>query len=120
MGILGHNREYKPRFGLYIDTSPECRGAIEGLLAEGYDADVCLKYGLRCSKHEHLPHRPVMALSAYLAAWDAGELEDSDANGCYIREVFFTETLNLRRYNGNQVTLAYIENIYSEPKDARP
>jgi hypothetical protein len=105
MGILGMDGEYRPRYGLWIDTSSECQQAVKGLLAEGWDCDVVLNYGARCLLHISESHRPVMPLSEYWRRWNAGELEDKTRSRsapewrpcCYIREVFFPEQCNLRR-----------------------
>ena len=91
-GILGHGGEYKPRFGLWLDTSPECQNAVKGLLSEGYECDVVLKYRLRCPEHRDQPHRPVIPLSTYARLWP-----EELCKVCYLREVFFPEQLNLRR-----------------------
>lgn len=95
MGILGYAGEYRPRYGLWLNTSADCQQAVKGILADGFDCNVVLKYGARCPDHEDQPHRPIMPLSQYWKLQQAGALED--ATGCYIREVFFAENLNLRK-----------------------
>lgn len=96
--IFGKGGEYRPRYGLWLDTSPECQAAVRGLLSEGFDCDVVLKYGARC--HVDLPFRPVMSLSRYSVLHGAGVLphdKESGLCGCYIREVFFPQNVALRR-----------------------
>ena len=106
--ILGHNGEHRPRFGLWLIDSPECRHAIQGILAEGFDCDVVLKFGARCRNHSAEPFRPAMPLSRFVeldprlvdlpgCSLDFGPLDDGTKFGCYVREVFFPEHLNLRR-----------------------
>lgn len=111
-GVLGHAGEYKPRFGLWLDTSPECQQAVKGLVAEGYDCEVVLKFGARCAEHSELTFRPVISLRHYLKLIDAGNVDcypaercrarelKLDPVGCYLREVFFPERLNLRKEGG--------------------
>ena len=104
MGVLGHAGEYRPRYGLWLDTSPECKTAVQGILTEGYDCDVVLKLGARCPNHESKPFRPVIALSLYASTLMHGaELEENchGSPACYVREVFFPNALNLRR-RGNK------------------
>jgi hypothetical protein len=100
-GILGHDGEYKPRFGLWLDTSPECSAAVKGILAEGFDCDLVLKPGFQCERH-WTKTRPIVSLS-YYDEWKERtngclDLFDCSAEpGCYFREVYFPEKLNLRR-----------------------
>lgn len=105
MGVLGHGGEFKPRFGLWLNTSPECTAIVDAILADGYDCDVVLKYGSRCYKHAPIrSFRPVIALSEYRRLREVApitfEVEpcDKDAiGGCYVREVYFPNALNLRK-----------------------
>jgi hypothetical protein len=95
MGVLGHNGEYKPRFGLWINTTPECQEAIKGILAEGFDCDVVLKWSAS--------PREVVSLSEYYSRWSPGkETKTCELDGSedYIREVFFPQwvTLKPRKY----------------------
>jgi hypothetical protein len=101
-GVLGYSGEYKPRFGLWLNTSPECQQAIKGILSEGFDCDVVLKMGCRCAKHGNKTFRPVISLSVYAALlMNGGDVEpdcdDNPTGSCYVREVFFPEHFNLRR-----------------------
>jgi len=100
MGVLGHEGEYKPRYGLWLNTSPECKTAVQGILAEGFTCDVVLKLGFRCSNHQHKAFRPVIDLALYASTIMHGaDLEENCAGSpqCYVREVFFPVKLNLRR-----------------------
>jgi hypothetical protein len=88
--IFGQDGEYKPRYGLWLDTSDECQHAVKGLLAEGWDCYVVLKWN--CNERE------IVLLSAYKARMDeAGQLEPLNYKDDYVREVFFPQKLNLRR-----------------------
>lgn len=108
--VLGHNGEFLPRYGLWLDTSPECQQAVKGILSEGFDCDVVLKFGARCRRHIDKSFRPVVSLSDYAAlqlASNPATLEPEPCEyhiepnglkfGCYVREVFFPERFNLRR-----------------------
>jgi len=116
MGVFGHGGEYRPRYGLWLDTSPECQAAVSGLLSEGFDCDVVLKFGGRCEFHgrQDLSFRPVLSLSEYRRCWTAGEVDqlldaypgnpadctpgvNSSIGGCYVREVYFPSNVALRR-----------------------
>lgn len=104
MGVLGHGGEFKPRFGLWLNTSPECTAIVDAILADGYDCDVVLKYGSRCYKHAPIrSFRPVIALSEYrrLLQIASGTFERDECRGgltgCYVREVYFPNALNLRK-----------------------
>lgn len=117
-GLFGKGGEYRPRFGLWLNDSPECIEAVRGLLSEGFDCDVVFKFGSRCWKHAKKSFRPVIALSDYAAIYlnskpFTGEIEACDLfewmeddgtglravlrPGCYVREVYFPERFNLRR-----------------------
>lgn len=88
--IFGKGGEYRPRYGLWLDTSPECQAAVQGLLSEGFDCDVVLKWA-------RAP-REVVTLSAYMARMEfAGQLEPLGFVGDYVREVFFPQNVALRR-----------------------
>jgi hypothetical protein len=100
MGILGHDGEFRPRYGLWLNTSAECKTAVQGILTEGYTCEVVLKLGYRCARHDSKSHRPVIELFQYAATIGAGAELEIDCNGphkCYVREVFFPETVKLRR-----------------------
>lgn len=106
MGVLGHAGEYRPRYGLWLDTSPECQNAVRGILAEGYTCDVVLKLGARCAAHGEKPFRPIVSLEFYAENLiDGGELETNCAGNipCYMREAFFPNALNLRRRGNNEI-----------------
>jgi hypothetical protein len=90
-GVLGKNGQYKPRFGLWVDTSDECQQAIKGTVAEGWDFDLIVKWASG--------ERQRVSAKEYVARMEiAGQLEPLNYDGPdYIREVFIPENFNLRR-----------------------
>lgn len=96
MGVLGRAGEYRPRFGLWLTTEPDCQAAVRAILAEGYNFDVVLKFGSKCPSEGAVePWRPIISAAEYMRRVDAGTLEHCPS--CYLREVFICENVNLRR-----------------------
>lgn len=113
-GVLGDKGEFKPRYGLWLADSEHCQAAVRGLLSEGYDCKVVLKLGARCRKHSGKPFRPVIWLSQYVKLADRGwrvedDFCDGGAVGCYIREAFFPEDVQLTKAVDERGSLCLIK-----------
>lgn len=89
-GVLGKNGEYKPRYGLWLDDSDECQQAVKGIVAEGYNFDLVLKWGSG--------QRQRITAKDFVDRMEAaGQLEPLNYEEDYVKEVYVTDPPNLRR-----------------------
>ena len=83
VSVLGKGGDLVPRYGLWLDSSPECTSRLREVLAEGWDFKVVLKWGYGL--------REIIWVSEYLERLDRGTLEQSN----WLREIFCAKNLCL-------------------------